>query len=109
MSLNNTTLLYKPYAIIFQINMEELYGIADSPDQVYLVDNFASLDSLQEHVMNGTCKRLASKCITVFLNVFIDIQTSKELIQMDTDKMMTYGTFTVDDEKLTQSYSHTQS
>ena len=25
------------------------------------------------------------------LNVFIDIQTSKELIQMDTDKMMTYG------------------
>ena len=37
------------------------------------------------------------------LNVFINIQTSKELIQMDTDKMMTYGTFTVDDEKLTQS------
>ena len=28
------------------------------------------------------------------LNVFIDIQTSTELIQMDTDKMMTYGTFT---------------
>ena len=40
---------------------------------------------------------------TCFLNVFIDIQTSKELIQMDTDKMMTYGTFTMDDEKLTQS------
>ena len=37
------------------------------------------------------------------LNVFIDIQTSKELIQMDTNKMMTYGTFTMDDEKLTQS------
>ena len=37
------------------------------------------------------------------LNVFIDIQTSKELIQMDTDKMMTYGTFTMDDKKLTQS------
>ena len=37
------------------------------------------------------------------LNVFIDIQTSKGLIQMDTDKMMTYGTFTMDDEKLTQS------
>ena len=37
------------------------------------------------------------------LNVFINIQTSKELIQMDTDKMMTYGTFTMDDEKLTQS------
>ena len=36
------------------------------------------------------------------LNVFIDIQTSKELIQMDTDKMMTYGTFTMDDEKFTQ-------
>ena len=33
------------------------------------------------------------------LNVFIDIQTSKELIQMDTDKMMTYGTFTMDDIK----------
>ena len=43
--------------------------------------------------------------ITTFyvLNVFIDIQTSKELIQVDTDKMMTYGTSTVDDEKLTQS------
>ena len=40
---------------------------------------------------------------TYVLNVFIDIQTSKELIQMDTDKMMTYGTFTMDDEKLTQS------
>ena len=37
------------------------------------------------------------------LNVFIDIQTSKELIQMDIDKMMTYGTYTMDDEKLTQS------
>ena len=37
------------------------------------------------------------------LNVFIDIQTSKELIQMNTLKMMTYGTFTMDDEKLTQS------
>ena len=37
------------------------------------------------------------------LNVFIDIQTSKELVQMDTDKMMTYGTFTMDDDKLTQS------
>ena len=35
------------------------------------------------------------------LNVFIDIQTSKE--QMDTDKMMTHETFTMDDEKLTQS------
>ena len=41
------------------------------------------------------------------LNVFIDIQTSKELIQMDTDKMMTYGTFTMDDEKLTQSLLNT--
>ena len=41
--------------------------------------------------------------ISFVLNVFIDIQTSKELIQMDTDKMMTYGTFTMDDEKLTQS------
>ena len=37
------------------------------------------------------------------LNVFIDIQTSKELIQMDTDKMMTHETFTMDEEKLTQS------
>ena len=36
---------------------------------------------------------------TYVLNVFINIQTSKELIQMDTDKMMTYGTFTMDDEK----------
>ena len=41
------------------------------------------------------------------LNVFIDIQTSKELIQMDTDKMMTYGTFTMDEEKLTQSWLNT--
>ena len=38
--------------------------------------------------------------VCCFLNVFIDIQTSKELIQMDTDKMMTYGTFTMDDEKM---------
>ena len=37
------------------------------------------------------------------LNVFTDIQTSKEFIQMDTDKMMTYGTFTMGDETLTQS------
>ena len=43
------------------------------------------------------------KIVLYVLNVFIDIQTSKELIQMDTDKMMTYGTFTMDDEKLTQS------
>ena len=43
-------------------------------------------------------------CMQLYvLNVFIDIQTSKELIQMDTDKMMTYGTLTMDDEKLTQS------
>ena len=41
--------------------------------------------------------------IVYVLNMFIDIQTSKELIQMDTDMMMTYGTFTMDDEKLTQS------
>ena len=41
--------------------------------------------------------------ISDVLNVFIDIQTSKELIQMDTDKMMTNGTYTMDDEKLTQS------
>ena len=37
------------------------------------------------------------------LNMLIDIQISTELIQMSTDKMMTYGTFTMDDEKLTQS------
>ena len=30
-------------------------------------------------------------CFSLVLNVFIDIQTSKELIQMDTDKMMTYA------------------
>ena len=47
-----------------------------------------------------TCDRPLHKYV---LNVFIDIQTSKELMQMDTDKMMTYGTFTMDDEKLTQS------
>ena len=41
--------------------------------------------------------------LTYALNVFIDIQTSKELIQMDTDKMMTYGTFTMDDEKLSHN------
>ena len=44
--------------------------------------------------------------MTYVLNVFIDIQTSKELIQMDTDKMMTYGTFTMDDEKLTVIIKH---
>ena len=41
------------------------------------------------------CKEL----ITIYVvKVFIDIQTSKELIQMDTDKMMTYETFAMDDE-----------
>ena len=48
-------------------------------------------------------KRLQDFVMQYVLNVFIDIQTSKELIQMDTDKMMTYGTYTMDDEKLTQS------
>ena len=42
-------------------------------------------------------------CTKYVLNAFIDIQTSKELIQLDTDKMLTYGTFTMDDEK---SHSH---
>ena len=49
------------------------------------------------------CLQLLAGCRQYVLNVFIDIQTSKELIQMDTDKMMTYGTYTMDDEKLTQS------
>ena len=49
----------------------------------------------------GCVRLLIYECYV--LNVFIDIQTSKELIQMDTDKMMTYGTYTMDDEKLTQS------
>ena len=44
--------------------------------------------------------------ISYVLNVFIDIQTSKELIQIDTDKMTTYGTFTMDDEKLTVIIKH---
>ena len=43
---------------------------------------------------------------TNVLNVFINIQTSKELIQMDTDKMMTYETFRMDDEKLTVIFKH---
>ena len=46
---------------------------------------------------------LLSNRVFFVLNVFIDIQTSKELIQMDTDKMMTYGTFIMDDETFTQS------
>ena len=33
------------------------------------------------------------------LNMFIDIQTSKELIQMGINKMMTYAIFTMNDEK----------
>ena len=50
---------------------------------------------------------LSSKSLEIYvLNVFIDIQTSKELIQMDTDKMMTYVTFTMDDEKLTVIIKH---
>ena len=44
---------------------------------------------------------LAHSLYPLVLNVFIDIQTSKELTQMDIDKMMTYETFTMDDEKLT--------
>ena len=49
------------------------------------------------------CMRQLSLCIYNVLNVFIDFQIDKELVQMDTDKMMTYETFTMDDEKLTQS------
>ena len=49
---------------------------------------------------------IQKKKIELYVNVFIDIQTSKELIQMDTDKMMTYGTFTMDDEKLTVVIKH---
>ena len=35
---------------------------------------------------------------SIVLNVFRDIQTNEELIQMVTDKIMKYDTFTVDDE-----------
>ena len=56
---------------------------------------------------SGKHSILKGENILYVLNVFIDIQTSKELIQMDTDKMMTYGTFTMDDEKLTQSWFNT--
>ena len=60
---------------------------------------------LNKHRKTELLTLVFSSCPTIIdvLNVFIDIQTSKELIQMDTDKMMTYGTFTMDDEKLTQS------
>ena len=44
-----------------------------------------------------------SRYVIVELHMFIDIQTSQELTQMDSDKMMTYEIFTMDDEKLTQS------
>ena len=52
---------------------------------------------------------LQISCNVLFyvLNVFIDIRTNKELIQMGTGKMMTYGTFTMDDEKLTYSVNQT--
>ena len=54
-------------------------------------------------MMRGGCSVHQFTVYCDVLNVFIDIQTSKELTQMDTDKMMTYGTFTMNDEKLTQS------
>ena len=38
------------------------------------------------------------------LHVFTDIQVSKELTQKDTDKVMLYEIFTMDDEKLTQNW-----
>ena len=40
------------------------------------------------------------------LNMFIDIQTSKKLIQTDTDKMLTNGTITMNGEKLTVIIKH---
>ena len=53
--------------------------------------------------MGSVVSAVSVDVLPYVLNVFIDIQTGKELIQMDTDKMMTYGTYTMDDEKLTQS------
>ena len=41
-------------------------------------------------------------------NMFTDIQTSRELIQMDTKKMMTYELFTMDDEKFTVRIEHSR-
>ena len=38
----------------------------------------------------GICRKV--KLNVYVLNVFIDIQTREELIQMNTNKMMTYGT-----------------
>ena len=40
--------------------------------------------------MNASERERGEMNMTYVLNVFIDIQTSKQLIQMDTDKMMTY-------------------
>ena len=60
-------------------------------------------------LLNKICSKSTELAVIKFasvLNMFIDIQTSKELIQMDTDKMMTYGTFTMDDEKLTVIIKH---
>ena len=61
------------------------------------------MDLLQELFLHGYFLLPSNAFSICVLNVFIDIQTSKELIQMDTDKMMTYETFTMYDEKLTQS------
>ena len=52
-------------------------------------------------IHKGHQRQLSNVNLLNVLNVFIDIETSKELTQMDIDKMMTYGTFTMDDEKLT--------
>ena len=76
------------YCIICRIKIKQSTFISGKP----------SVD-----IYRGNCPNEQFAVIHYVLNVFIDIQTSKELIQMDTDKMMTYGTFTMDDEKLTQS------
>ena len=83
-------------------------------DQMHVIDFiFFKVNIIQGQLINPS--QFKEKCMLPYifnqksiilrsvLNVFIDIQTSKELIQMDTDKMMIYGTFTMDDEKLTQS------
>ena len=97
-----------------RVNQQGVFPLPEKVDAIRSFPRPTTVKQLQEYfgMVNFLSQICAISCCPhattlqghrYVLNVFIDIQTSKELIQMDTDKMMTYGTFTMDDEKLTQS------
>ena len=52
------TPLYFNSSLSFQINNEELHGIADSPENVFHVSGFNTLFSIRAPVVEGMCRHL---------------------------------------------------